>query len=87
MASQPLSTSVTTSWAALPSQKSHSFSILNNTGAALLIARGAQQGEADKVNTLKDGQSAAYDVNQNTNEYSIKAGANASGVQIIAEIL
>lgn len=86
MPSQPLTTSVTTSWAALPSQGASSFSILNNTGADLLVSRGDQTADTTKLITIKDGQSAAFGVNRNVNEFSIKAGANASGVQIIAEI-
>jgi len=86
MPSQPLTVSVTNSWAALPSQGASSFSILNNTGADLLIARGDQTADTSKINTIKDGQSASYSVNRNTKEFSIKADAGASGVQIIAEI-
>ena len=86
MPSQPLTASVTTSWAALPSQGASSFSILNNTGADLLIARGDQTAETDKIVTIRDGQSAAFGVNRNIKEFRIKAGAGASGVQIIAEI-
>lgn len=86
MPSQPLTASVTTSWAALPSQGASSFSILNNTGADLLVARTDQTAETDKINTIKDGQSAAYGVNRNTKEFSIKAAAGATGVQVIAEI-
>jgi len=83
-ASQPLRLAATTSWAALPSLRAESFSVLNRTGSNLLISRTDQTDDTTKRNTLSDGQGSTYRLNGNLSEFSIK-GAAADGVEIIAE--
>lgn len=83
MASILRTQSVTTSWAALPDEKGGEVSILNNTGADLLIADSTETADAPKVVTLKDGQSVGLLCSVSAKEFSISAAADAAGVQII----
>lgn len=81
-ATQTRTVSVTTSYVALENLKAKEVSILNNTGANMLI-RMVNEPNAGSEITLKDGQSVALAVVANANEIEIKAAAGASGVQIV----
>ncbi len=78
------SVSVTTAYVSLPDVPGNEVSILNNTGAALLVRMrdGQQSGENLSLN---DGQSVRLHVSATAAEIQISAGANASGVQVVID--
>lgn len=77
--------SVTTSWAALPDISGSYVTILNQTGADLLVSTAAEGSEDANKITIKDGSTVNFDVFANASEVRIKAAAGASGVNLIVE--
>lgn len=73
--------SVTTSWASLPDIAGHDVSLLNNTGADLLV-RMRDETQAAEVITLKDGQGVTVGVEQSAAEIQIFAAAGTTGVHL-----
>lgn len=84
MASQTRSVSVTTSYASLPSLAAKRVSILNSTGAALLVRMASDDGANEEI-TLPDGATCAMETVANAAEIQIKAAGAASGVNIIID--
>lgn len=84
MASQLRTESVTTSYVALPSLRGTNVSILNKTGADLLIRKAAETTAGYEI-TLPDGSSVGLSVVANASEIEIKAAAGAFGVNYIVE--
>jgi hypothetical protein len=76
---------VTTSWAPLPNVRATKVSILNNTGAGILVSETTQTGDAARSVTLADGQPMALTPQERATEFSIKAAAGADGVQLVIE--
>ena len=77
----PLQVSVTTSWASLPAETARSVSILNNTGASMDIRHNQTSGD---YLSLKDGQAVElFPGTGRAETIQIKAGAGASGVQVV----
>lgn len=83
MASQLRTVSVTTSYVALADLPCSQVSILNGTGADLLI-RMASETTANYEITIADGQSVAISCN-NANNIEIKAAGGAAGVQYVVD--
>lgn len=84
MASQVRTQSVTTGYVALPDLSAAQVSILNNTGADILIRMASETDTGEEI-TLADGQSVALRVVANAKEVQIKAAGAASGVQIVID--
>lgn len=84
MAASLRTVSVTTDFVALESLPAKQVSILNNTGAALLVKLAGEDDAAHQI-SLSDGQSVGIPVVSNANEIEIKAAGAASGVQLVIE--
>lgn len=76
---------VTTGWAPLPDSRATKVSILNNTGADILISETGKTGDATRTVTLKDGQPLALVPQERSAEFSIKAATGAEGVQLVID--
>ena len=80
MADRIPSVSVTTGWVSLPDMTAFAVSVLNNTGADLLLRLTPNPTE---VQTLKDGQSTRLSPGTgNAKGIQISAAVGAAGVQL-----
>lgn len=84
MAAQLRSASVTTSYVALADLPGGNVSILNKTGADLLIRKAGETTAGYEI-TIPDGGSVGVSVVSNAKEIEIKAAGAASGVSYIVE--
>lgn len=84
MAAQTRTVSVTTSYVALANLPGRNVSILNRTGADLLVRMASETTAAFEV-TIPTGGSVGMSVNNNAKEIEIKAAAGAAGVDYIVE--
>lgn len=87
MKTRAYSTSVTTSWAPLPSKggRTQSVTVLNRTGAALSVCYTADTGDGDAGATLLDGEAVNFNVYNDPSEISIQASAGATGVEFLID--
>ena len=83
-ASSVFTQSVTTSWVDLESRSGQRVSILNSTGADLLI-RMKGDNAAGRTTTLADTQSVALGIVAVSSEIQISAAAGAAGVQVVVD--
>jgi hypothetical protein len=84
MASQTRSVSVTTGYVSLPSLTAKRVSILNSTGAALLIRMASDDGANEEI-SIPDATSCVLETVANAAEIQIKAAGAASGVNLIID--
>lgn len=76
--------SVTTSYVALAAHRGENVSILNGTGADLLIRYGSVTTAGREI-TLADGQSVGLSICATSSEIEIKAASGAGGVQVVVK--